>query len=66
MLLLIPGVDTFIDILADRGNGLLHYLVYLCGLHARYLEILHLIVKCVLFNFLLVEIAVNFISIGSN
>jgi hypothetical protein len=66
MLLLIPGVGGFIDILTDRGNRLPHYIVYLCGLRARDLEILHFIVKCVFFNFLLVEIAVNFISIGSN
>jgi len=50
VILLIPGVETAIDILADDGNCLPYYIFDFLGVQARDLEVLHSILLCVLFE----------------
>jgi hypothetical protein len=48
---LIPDVEAgAIDILADDGNRLPHYIIDFLGVQARDLEVLHSIVLCELFE----------------
>ena len=64
---LIPGVVTAaINILAYYFNRLLHHIMDLFCVQARDLEIMHSILMRVLFEILLLKIAVNFVGIGSN
>jgi hypothetical protein len=56
---LIPKVAIAVNILADNGNRLPHYIVDLLGVQARDLEILHSILFCVFFDIHPVNISVG-------